>query len=103
MEEAVTHTIIPAQPGYFKLLPYQNERGGVAYRKDAIIAWCITLNEEGVKPETTAHPVTTDIFGEPVGEFACILRPDGMVGETDRGIVSLSEWLSDPELFKRHP
>jgi len=103
MEEAATHTIIPAQPRFFKLLPYRDERGSVAFRKDAIIAWCITIERDGLKSETSAHAVTTDIFGEPIGEFVCILRPDGMVEETDRAIVSLAEWLSDPELLKRHP
>lgn len=101
--EIISTTIVPANPGYFSLTPYLNERGASACRKDAIVAWCITVWGEDDYRETTTHPITAEVIGEPISNTACILRPDGMVEETNRTIVSLAEWLSDPELFKRHP
>ena len=103
MSEIISTTIIPAQPDYFSLSPYRGERGDVVCRKDAIIAWCVTIWGGGDYRETTTHPITADVIGETIGRTASILRPDGMVEETDEPIRSLSEWLSDPRLLERHP
>ena len=104
MSQLISQTIISAQPGYFSLLPYRDERGAVAYRKDAIIAWCVSVwGDSDDYRETVSHPVTTDVEGETIGSAVSILRPDGMVEETGQPIRSLSEWLGDAELLKRHP
>jgi len=103
MNKTTTKTIIAAQPDYFNLMPYRDGQGVLIYRKDAIIAWCITTYEDEAGGSVCAHPITADAEWQPLCEPLCILRPDGMIEETDQPIRSLSSWLADPDLLKRHP
>lgn len=105
MSGEATKTIVPAQPGYFRLWPYADEAGGVTYRKDAIIAWCVTV-EPHPDPDhlgsVSAFPVTTSPEGDSMYHLPCILRPDGYVDEFEEPLRSLDDWLKDSQLLKRN-
>ena len=107
MTDIISQTVIPAQPGYFRVWPYRGEDGSTAYRKDAVIAWVVTI-EKPINATVSIHrhvntaavafsDTADDAF---IGEYA-ILRPDGMVEEFDQPVVALDAWLSDPYLFAR--
>lgn len=105
MNGETTKTIIPAQPGYFRLWPFQDEAGQVTFRKDAIIAWCVSIDPHPVPDEPdflTAYPVTTSPEGDSMARLPCILRPDGYVDEMEEPLRSLEEWLADPDLLRRN-
>jgi hypothetical protein len=104
MSTETTKTIIPAQPGYFRLWPYAADDGKVTFRKDAIIAWCVTIEPALDSDEpgcVAAYPVTTSQGGDSMRQVAHILRPDGMVDEMDEPLRCLDEWLANPELLTR--
>lgn len=104
-EEIISQTVVPAQPGFFKLWPWRNDDGSVGYRKDVIVAWVVTIwpriGSKYGERTVTSDPVTTDVEGEDMGGRVAILRPDGMVEETNEAIVSLDLWLADPAMPER--
>lgn len=109
MSDIISQTVIPAQPGFFRVYPYRDIKGEVVCRKDAVIAWVVTI-EEPIKINGRSDPhryasAVAVAFGDAaddafIGEYA-ILRPDGMVEEFDQPVVTLDAWLADPDLLKR--
>lgn len=107
MSDIISQTVIPAQPGFFRLWPYMDEAGAIVCRNDAVIAWVVTIQRHPApygyeNRSVSSDPVTFDPTGEELlGDRQAILRPDGMVEELDQEIKPFDAWLADPDLLKR--
>lgn len=104
MSELISRTVVPAQPGYFKICPWRDDNGEVKFRRESIVAWVISIYSgyrDDQPHSVCADPVVADTIGSDLGRPVAILNPEGFVEETDEAILPLREWLDDPKLFER--
>ena len=94
-DEAPNHSIIPAQPGFFKLSLWEpNSEGKIeGYDRRPIIAWAIRLNCSGKTIEhDELYPI--DLGGR--GYDGYIECPDGSIEQLDtHHWDSIETWWAD--------
>jgi hypothetical protein len=104
MTKLISQTVVPAQPGYFKLWAWRGNNGEVLFQKETIIAWVVSIYSgfRNDDPHSVcADPVGADGNGSDLGKWVAVLNPEGFVEEADYPVVPLQQWLEDPDLFKR--